>query len=138
MTTPSNDGVAAIDVRVPDKEAKAFLRSLQQATSRKIPPKRRKRRSGFEVQYVRVPTRALERLHKVGASRHVYRLAYVILREAFKLEQMAIKEIVLSQRVTEMPPKALTQAIATLVKLRMIRVKRTTWNAAARVIDVLF
>jgi hypothetical protein len=101
--------------------------------------KRRKRKPRFEVEYTQLSTRSEERLYAAGANRHVYHLAHVILREAFKLHQMAGNDIVLSREVTGISDrKERWRAIATLIKLDMIEVQRDPPTSAPRVTAVHF
>jgi hypothetical protein len=98
-------------------------------------PKRRKRKSGFEVEWVKFPLRWFRRLREAGVGSATYHLAIVVLIENFKLEQMAIKEIVLSKEVTELSRRDRQRAINNLIRLKLIRVKRVI-GKATRVIDL--
>jgi len=57
------------------------------------------------------------------------------LVESYKLEQMAVKEVVLSAHVTGLSKQARIRAINNLVRLKLIKVK---WGKgkAVRVIDL--
>jgi hypothetical protein len=57
------------------------------------------------------------------------KLALIILRESFKLDQMVVKEIVLSQETTGMRRKTRMRAAGNLVKLGLIRVKKQPGTA---------
>jgi len=62
-------------------------------------------------------------------------LAHVILIENFKLEQMAVKEIVLSKEVTGLSRGIRLRGINNLVRLKLIRVRRRM-GEAIRVEDI--
>jgi len=70
-----------------------------------------------------------------GANGATYQLAIAILFESYKLDQMAINEIVLSERVTGLFKDARKRAINNLVELRLIKVKRAA-GRAVRVVDL--
>jgi DNA-binding FadR family transcriptional regulator len=53
-----------------------------------------------------------------------YALAIAILIENFKRDQMAVKEIVLSRQVTGLSRQSQRNAIKSLVKLHLIKVRR--------------
>jgi DNA-binding FadR family transcriptional regulator len=104
----------------------------------KTPPKRdrrRKRKSSFQVKWVKLPVRWVERLRAASAGPATYQLAHAILVENFKLEQMAVKEIVLSERVTGLSPGGRREAIKNLVRLNLIKIKRGK-GKAVRVVDL--
>ena len=75
------------------------------------------------------PLRWLRRLRAARARPTVFDLAITVLAEQFKLEQMAIKEIVLSEQVTGLPRGSRRRAIDSLTKLGLIRVKRGVGKA---------
>jgi hypothetical protein len=64
-----------------------------------------------------------------------FKLALVILVENFKLEQKAIKEIVLSKEVTGLSKKARWRAVDNLIRLKLIRVRRRR-SKSIRVEDI--
>jgi hypothetical protein len=97
--------------------------------------KRRKRKSGFKPDFVKLPMAWVKRLRAANVGAATYQLAIQILIENFKLDQMAVKEIVLSAGVTGLSPWARQRAINNLVKLKLIKVKRRR-GAAARVTDL--
>jgi hypothetical protein len=71
---------------------------------------------------VKLPVKWVEALRK-STSASTYRLALIILTEAFKREQVG-GEIVLSLEVTGMYRNTRARAVAELVKLGLIRVRR--------------
>jgi hypothetical protein len=58
-----------------------------------------------------------------------YDLAIIILIESFRLDQMAVKEIVLSRMVTSQLRRVRQRAIDNLVRLGLIKVKRVKGKA---------
>jgi len=98
-------------------------------------PKQRKRRSGFEVEWIKFPMRWIERLLTARMGSATFKLALVILVENFKLEQKAIKEIVLSKEVTGLSKKARWRAVDNLIRLKLIRVRRRR-SKSIRVEDI--
>ena len=94
-----------------------------------------RRKSGFEFQWVKLPLRWIRILHQAAVSASTYDLAHTILVESFKLEQMAVKEIVLSEQVTGLSRRIRQRAISNLVRLRLIKVKRGK-GKAVRVVDL--
>jgi len=96
---------------------------------------KRRKKSGFEVQWVKFPLRWAERLRKAKVGPATYNLAFAILIENFKLDQMAVKEIVLSEQVTGLARQHRRKAINNLVGLKLIKVKRGT-GKAVRVVDL--
>jgi hypothetical protein len=66
-----------------------------------------------------------------------YQLAHAILIENYKLEQMAVKEIVLSRGVTGLRRRQRERAVANLVRLKLIRVRQSRPGVAARVVKLL-
>jgi DNA-binding FadR family transcriptional regulator len=94
-----------------------------------------RKKSGFEVRWVRLPLRWIRILHQAAVSTSTYDLALTILVESFKREQMAVKEIILSEGVTGMSPTVRRKAISNLVRLNLIKVKRGK-GKAVRVVDL--
>jgi len=90
---------------------------------------RRKRKSGFKVEWVKLPSRWIERLQAAHVGAATFQLAHVILVESFKLGQMAVKEIVLSKQVTGLSRGAQRRAVGNLVRLALIKVKREAGKA---------
>jgi hypothetical protein len=113
----------------------AWIQNQQKASRRNRTPKKHNRKSGFEIEWVRVPARWLDRLLAADVGAPTLKLALIILRENFKLDQMAVKEVVLSREVTGMKPDVRRRAIDSLVKLKLVRVRRRP-RTAARVIDL--
>src|SRR5215472_12168062 len=113
----------------------ALMKSMTQGQSRKRMPKVRKRKSAFKVEWVRFPFRWRKRLREANAGGASYHLALTILIENFKLDQMAVKEIVLSAHVTGLSWGARKKAIDNLVRLKLIKVKREK-GKAVRVVDL--
>jgi hypothetical protein len=109
------------------KELEALMKDLGQAT------KIRSRKPAFKVRWIKLPVRWVERLR--GASSATYNLALTILIENFKLEQMAVKEIVLSTDVTGLSKHARRRAVNNLTKLGLIRIRRRG-KKTIRVIDL--
>ena len=105
------------------------------AVQQKRLTKTRKKKSEFKVRWVKLPFRWIERLRAAAASENTYRLALTILVENYKLEQMATKEIVLSGKVTGLPPMVRKRASDNLVRLGLIKIKRKT-GRATRVVDL--
>jgi hypothetical protein len=101
---------------------------MPRATKRKR--KKERRKSGFTTQWVKVSERWIKALQQ-SDSVSTYRLALIILSEAFKREQVG-GEIVLSTAVTGMNRATRGRAIKELVVLRLIKVERRG-NTAARV-----
>jgi len=58
-----------------------------------------------------------------------YDLAIIILIESFRLDQMAVKEIVLSKIVTGQLRRMRQRAVGNLVRLGLIKVKRVKGKA---------
>ena len=96
---------------------------------------KRRKKSGFEVQWVKLPLRWIRILHQAAVSASTHDLAHTILVESFKLEQMAVKEVVLSAGVTGLSQHARERAINNLVRLKLIKVKRGR-GKAVRVVDL--
>jgi hypothetical protein len=65
-----------------------------------------------------------QRLRKAKASGATYDLAIAILTELFKVEQFAVKEIILSEEKTGLPERTRQRAIKDLVQLNLIKVQR--------------
>ena len=74
-------------------------------------------------------------LREAGVGRGTYDLALTILVENFKLEQMVVKEIVLSAEVTGLSRGGRREAVNNLVRLNLIKIKRGR-GKAVRVVDV--
>jgi hypothetical protein len=115
------------------KQLEALMRKV--AVQQKRLTKTRKKKSEFKVRWVKLPFRWIERLRAAAASENTYRLALTILVENYKLEQMATKEIVLSGKVTGLPPMVRKRASDNLVRLGLIKIKRKT-GRATRVVDL--
>ena len=118
----------AASLTITSEQARAFLKGMSKR-------RRRKQKSKFEVEFVKVPVRWINRLAAADIGPATYRLALVILVESFKLDQMAISEIVLSREVTGLSKDARRRAISALVKLKLIKIRRRT-RSAARVVDL--
>jgi hypothetical protein len=98
-------------------------------------PKARNRKSGFEVEWVKFPLRWRKRLREAGVGAATYDLAITILAESFKLDQMAVKEIILSEEVTGLSRWSQYRAVNNLIRLKLIKVRRGI-GKAIRVIDL--
>jgi hypothetical protein len=115
---------------VQGKELRALMRKMRTRRSVKTP-----RKSGFKVQWVKLPLRWIRILREAAAPGSTYDLAFTILVENFKLEQMAVKEIVLSAEVTGLPRMSRIRAINDLVRLKLIKIRRGR-GKAVRVVDL--
>jgi hypothetical protein len=69
------------------------------------------------------------RLLKADVSGATYALAIAILAENFKRDQMAVKEIILSQQVTGLSRRKRQRAINVLVRLKLLRIKKAVGKA---------
>ena len=119
------------DFLIQGKELRALMREMESRRSKaktRIKPR-------FEVQWVRLPLRWIKILHRAAVSASTYDLAHTILVESFKLEQMAVKEIILSAEVTGMTPTVRRKAVNNLVWLKLIKVRRGR-GKAVRVVDL--
>ena len=119
------------DFIIQDKELRALMR--RRGAPRSKTKKRKK--SGFEFQWVKLPLRWIRILHQAAVSASTHDLAHTILVESFRLEQMAVKEVVLSAGVTGLSQHARERAINNLVRLKLIKVKRGR-GKAVRVVDL--
>jgi len=126
----------AADLAVPSKTMEAWLKDRQAAQPKRM-QKKRGRRSGFQIEWVKLPRRWIDRLRAANVGPATYQLALAVLVENFKLDQMAIKEIVLSERVTGLSPNARRKAIDSLVALKLIKVRRGL-GRAVRVVDLYY
>jgi hypothetical protein len=115
--------------------AEALMKNMMQGQFRKRTPKARKRKSGFEAKFVLFPIRWVERLREAGVGGTAYHLALAILIENFKVEQFVAKEIILSERITGLSRRDRQRAIANLVRLKLIAVRRGK-GRAVRVVNV--
>jgi hypothetical protein len=133
MTT---DDARPADLAIEGEMLETLMKEWQKAPSPKGAPKKRrnKRKRGFEIEWVKFTARMRKRLR--GASSATYDLAIAILFEAFKLEQMAVKEIVLSKATTGLSKDARRRAINNLVRLGVIKVRRKGGSTAPRVIKL--
>ena len=119
------------DFLIQGRELRALMKRME---ARRSKMKTRKN-SGIEVRWVRLPLRWIRILHQAAVSASTYDLALTILVESFKREQMAVKEIILSEGVTGMSPTVRRKAISNLVRLNLIKVKRGK-GKAVRVVDL--
>ena len=119
------------DFIVQDKKLRVLMKKMG---ARQSKAKTRKK-TGFEVQWVKLPLRWIRILHQAAVSASTHDLAHTILVESFKLEQMAVKEVVLSAGVTGLSQHARERAIDNLVRLKLIKVKRGR-GKAVRVVDL--
>ena len=92
-----------------------------------------RKRTPFKAQFAMVPLRWVEALQQ-SKSANTYRLALVILLEAFRLEAFKRnrEEIILSFTVTKMERHAKMRAVRELVELGLIEAKQDG-NQASRV-----
>jgi hypothetical protein len=125
------------DLTIKGETLKALMKDYERQR-RQMPKqtsKRRQRTSGFKVEWVKLPTRWIERLQTARVGPATFKLAHVILVENFKLEQMAVKEIILSKEVTGLSRQTRWRTINNLVRLKLIRVRRRT-GQSFRVEDI--
>jgi hypothetical protein len=130
-----SENTTAFNPAISPEAMRAWLKDKANVSRSKQAPEKHKRKSGFEPQFIQLPVVWIKRLHAASVTVSTYKLAHVILVEKFKLDQMAIKEIVLSREVTGLKPDIRRRAIANLVRLKLIRVRRRS-TAATRVIDL--
>jgi len=116
----------ASDLAIQGEMLKALKRDYERQRERitRRGPKARKRKPGFRVEWVKFPIRWIERLQTARVGAATFKLALLILVESFKLDQMSVKEIVLSKEVTGLSKKARWRAVNNLVKLKLIRARR--------------
>src|SRR6516162_5979079 len=101
------------DFAIRGKELQALMRKMRAQQSKA----KTRKKSRFEIQWVKLPFRWIRILHEAAVSASTHDLAHTILAESFKLEQMAVKEIILSAGVTGLSPHARERAINNLVRL---------------------
>src|SRR5262245_43492075 len=119
------------DFLIQGRELQALMKKMRTQRSKT----KNRKKSEFKVEWVKLPLRWVRILHQVAVSGSTYSLAHTILVESFKLDQMAVKEIVLSAQVTGLSKHARMQAINNLVRLRLVKVKRGK-GKAVRVVDL--
>jgi hypothetical protein len=105
-----------INLQVPTAEMMHRLA----ATKRK--PKRRRRRSSFQVRWARIPAAWRRQLRKTRSA-NTYHLAIAVLFEAFRSEQSGT-DIVLSAQTTGLNGSSRRWAIKELERMGLIRVRR--------------
>jgi len=128
----------ASDLAIDGEMLEALMRDYErQKRTMRTSKRRRPRKLGFKVGWVKFPLRWWKRLKEAGVGSASYDLAIAILVESFKLEQMAVKEIVLSKQVTGLSSGARRKAINTLVRLKLIRIKRAV-GKAVRVTELYY
>jgi hypothetical protein len=121
----------ASDFVIQGKELRALMRRMgAQRSSVKA-----RQKSGFKIQWIKLPLRWIKVLREAGVGRGTYDLALTILVENFKLEQMVVKEIVLSAEVTGLSRGGRREAVNNLVRLNLIKIKRGS-GKAVRVVDL--
>jgi hypothetical protein len=96
---------------------------------------RKKKRAPFKADWVKLPQYWVEALRQ-SKCLSTYKLAHVILFEAFKREQVG-GEIVLSSTVTGMKRYAKTKAAKELTKLGLIEIGKAG-NRAMRVTNIYY
>jgi hypothetical protein len=110
------------------------LRHGKRIAVQTVAPTPRKQRKPFEVQWVKLPRHWIEALQGVDRA-STYRLAHLILLEAFKREHVG-GEIILSAAVTRgMPRNSKIRAAEELVALGLIKIERDG-RKALRVTDI--
>ena len=117
------------DFIIQGKEMRALMKKMGAQRSKT----KKRKKSGFKVQWVKFPLRWIRILREVAATGSTYDLA--ILVESFKLEQMAVKEVILSAEVTGLPRMSRMRAINNLVRLNLIKIRRGK-GKAVRVVDL--
>ena|SRR5262249_9868117 len=120
----------ASDFVIQGKELQSLLKKMGARRSVKA-----QRKSGFKIQWIKLPLRWIKVLREGGVGRGTYNLALTILVENFKLEQMVVKEIVLSAEVTGLSRGGRREAVNNLVRLNLIKIKRGR-GKAVRVVDL--
>jgi hypothetical protein len=99
----------------------------------KVPPPRRRKR--FEPQFIQIPRHWITALGQ-SKSANTYRLALLILWEAFKREHIG-GEIILSGRIVGwMPRCSKIRAAKELVKLGLIRIEQEGSQAMRVIRDI--
>src|SRR5262245_54101796 len=94
------------DFIIQGKELRALVRRIRAQRSKG----KTRKKSGFKVRWIKLPFRWIRILHQAAVSGSTYSLALTILVESFKLEQMAVKEVVLSAGVTGLSKHARIRA----------------------------
>jgi hypothetical protein len=117
----------AIEGELMEAWMKKYGQRQKRSTKRML--KQCKQKSGFKVEWVRLPIRWWKQLRGAGVGSATYDLAIVILIESFRLDQMAVKEIVLSRITTGQLRRVRQRAIGNLVRLGLIRVRRAKGKA---------
>src|SRR6516164_7045070 len=118
------------DFVIQGKELRALMKKM--GTRRSV---KTQQKSGFKIQWIKLPLRWIKVLREVGVGRGTYDLALTILVENFKLEQMVVKEIVLSAEVTGLSRGGRREAVNNLGRLNLIKIKRGR-GKAVRVVDL--
>jgi len=128
----------ASDLAITGEALEALMKEYERQQKRTTQtPKQRKRKSEFKVEWVKFPIRWVERLQAANVGSTTYRLALIVLIENFRLEQMTVKEIVLSKEVTGMARKVRWRATNNLVRLKLIKVRRKAGGGGStRVEDI--
>ena len=122
----------ASDLAVEGEMLEALMKDYyeqQKRTTTRTSKGKRPQKSGFKARFVLFPLSWATRLRKANVGSATYHLAIAVLIEKFKLDQMAVKEIVLSQQVTGLSPVARRNAINILARLKLIRIKRAVGKA---------
>ena len=121
----------ASDLAVEGELMEAWMKKFGQQGRRtkRTSKRRRQRHSKFKVRFILFPLSWAARLRKAGVGAATYVLAIAILTENFRRDQMAVKEIVLSQQVTGLSRRRRQRAINTLVRLKLIRIRRAIGKA---------
>jgi hypothetical protein len=94
----------------------------------------RRRRKAFEAKFVKVPVQWITALSQTKSAA-TWRLAMVILAEAFKRKQVG-GEIVLSSQVTQMPDTTRLRAARELASLGLIQLEIPNGKRAPKVLVV--
>lgn len=110
------------------------IEGMEMTRAKKKKRNKEQRKSGFKVQWVKFPWRWAKALQQTKNA-STYRLAIVILFEAFKRDQIG-GEIVLSGSMTGMHRNSRRRATEELVRLKLIEIEQYG-NGAIRVSNII-
>jgi hypothetical protein len=105
-----------------DPDGKLRRIAVVDGTPPDVSSKKRKREP-FKPKFVQVPRQWVEALERAKRT-STYRLALILLNEAFIREQTGGDEIVLSSTVTKMPRNTKMRAIKEMVELGLIKIEQ--------------
>ena len=95
-----------------------------------------KKRKPFSVQFVKLPSYWIDQLEQSN-NPGAFKLAHLILKEAFKRDCVGGGDIVLSSEATGLSRKVRSKAVKELVRLGLIGIAQIG-NQAIRVTDIIF